>query len=184
MVIAGFLVSGLESSRTECSDRTGDNRGGKQRSLFFRRGALVRTKLIKSNQVVVRSEFPGFRSKMAAFVLAVLLTSWVVDMTAAQSIFGRITGTVTDSQGGAVAGVKITIINEETKLERQATTDSNGYYVASDLPVGVYSVIAEQSGFKTFKKTGNDLVAGARMSVDLSLVVGEVSQSVEVAATV
>jgi len=122
--------------------------------------------------------------KTAAFVLAVLLTTGVVDTAAAQSIFGRITGTVTDSQGGAVAGVKITIVNEETKLERQTTTDSNGYYVASDLPVGVYSVIAEQSGFKTLKKTGNDLVAGARMSVDLSLVVGEVSQKVEVAATV
>src|SRR5436309_2563303 len=129
------------------------------------------------------SEFPGFVLNTAAFVLAVLLTTWVVDTAAAQSIFGRITGTVTDAQGGAVAGVKITIVNEETKLERQATTDSNGYYVASDLPVGVYSVIAEQSGFKTLKKTGNDLVAGARMSVDLSLAVGEVSQRVEVAAT-
>ncbi|HYR85551.1 MAG TPA: carboxypeptidase-like regulatory domain-containing protein [Terriglobia bacterium] len=137
----------------------------------------MRTKLSKSNQVVACSAFPGF-------VLAVLLTTGVVDTAAAQSIFGRITGTVTDSQGGAVAGVKIIIVNEETKLERQTTTDSNGYYVASDLPVGVYSVIAEQSGFKTLKKTGNDLVAGARMSVDLSLMVGEVSQKVEVAATV
>src|SRR6266436_4663231 len=150
-----------------CPERTGDNRRGKQRSLFLRRGVLVRTKLMKSNQVVVCNEFPGFVLKTAT----------------AQSIFGRITGTVTDAQGGAVAGVKITIVNEETKLERQATTDSNGYYVASDLPVGVYSVIAEQSGFKTLKKTGNDLVAGARMSVDLSLAVGEVSQRVEVAAT-
>ena len=106
----------------------------------------MRTKVSRPNQVVVSSEFPGFVLKMAAFVLAVLLTTWVVDTATAQSIFGRITGTVTDAQGGAVAGVKITIVNEETKLERQATTDSNGYYVASDLPVGVYSVIAEQSG--------------------------------------
>ncbi len=116
-------------------------------------------------------------------MLAVLLTTWAVNRAAAQGIFGRIAGTITDSQGGVVAGVKITIVNEETKLERQTTADSNGYYVASDLPVGVYSVIAEQSGFKTVKKTGNDLVAGARMNVDLSLVVGEVSQRVEVAAT-
>ncbi len=112
-----------------------------------------------------------------------MLTTWAVNRAAAQGIFGRIAGTITDSQGGVVAGVKITIVNEETKLERQTTADSNGYYVASDLPVGVYSVIAEQSGFKTVKKTGNDLVAGARMNVDLSLVVGEVSQRVEVAAT-
>src|SRR6266852_3768095 len=150
--------------------------------LIFEGGVFVKTKLSKSNQAVRRSEFPRLVLKVAVFALAAVLTL-VVDRTAAQSIFGRIAGTVTDSQGGMVAGAKITIVNEETKLERQTTTDSNGYYVASDLPVGVYSVIAEQSGFKTLKKTGNDLVAGARMSVDLSLVVGEVSQRVEVAAT-
>src|SRR5437899_5288176 len=116
-------------------------------------------------------------------MLAVMLAIYGIGTTSAQSIFGRISGTVTDAQGGAVAGVKITIVNEETKLARQTTTDSNGYYVATDLPVGVYSVTAEQFGFKTSKKTGNDLVAGARMSVDLNLVVGEVSQKVEVAAT-
>jgi len=141
----------------------------------------VKTKLSKSNHAVRRSEFPRLVLKVAVFALAAVLTICATG-TAAQGIFGRISGTVTDAQGGSVAGVKITIVNEETKIERQTTTDSNGYYVASDLPVGVYSVIAEQSGFKTVKKTGNDLVAGARMTVDLSLVVGEVSQRVEVAA--
>jgi hypothetical protein len=141
----------------------------------------VRTKLSESNHVVWGGALPEFVLKAAAFMLAVLLTTGVVDRAAAQSIFGRISGTVTDLQGGVVAAVKITIVNEETKLERQTTTDSNGYYVASDLPVGAYSVIAEQSGFKTLKKTGNDLSAGARLTVDLSLPLGEISQRIEVA---
>jgi hypothetical protein len=114
-------------------------------------------------------------------MLAVLLMTWVFDTATAQSIFGRIAGTVTDSQGGSVAGVRITIVNEETKLERQTTTDSTGYYVASDLPAGAYSVIAEQPGFKTLKKTGNDLSAGARLTVDLTLPIGEITQKIEVA---
>ena len=141
----------------------------------------MRTKLSKSNQVVWGGEFPGWLYKTAAFMLAVLLMTWIVDTAAAQSIFGRIAGTVTDSQGGSVAGVRITIVDEETKLERQTTTDSNGYYVASDLPVGAYSVIAERSGFKTLKITGNDLVAGARLTVDLTLTIGEMSEKIEVA---
>ena len=148
---------------------------------YFEGGVPVRTKVSKSNQVVWNGAFRSIALKTAAFTLAVLLTAWVVDTAAAQSIFGRIAGTVTDSQGGVVAGVKITIVNEETRLERQATTDSNGYYVASDLPVGVYSVIAQQSGFKTLKMTGNDLVAGGRLTVDLSLTIGEMSQKIEVA---
>src|SRR5882672_3625319 len=104
--------------------------GGKKRDFyFFEGGVLVRTKLSKSNQVVWGGEFPGWVLKTAAVMLAVLLTTWVVDTAAAQSIFGRIAGTVTDSQGGAIAGVRITIVNEETKLERQTTTDPSGYYV-------------------------------------------------------
>ncbi len=143
----------------------------------------MRTKLSESNHVVWGGEFLEFVLKTVVVMFAILSMVWVVDPAAGQNIFGRIAGTVTDSQGGVVTGVKITIVNEETKLERQTTTDSNGYYVASDLPVGAYSVIAEQSGFKTLKKTGNDLVAGSRLTVDLSLVVGEVSQRIEVAAT-
>src|SRR6267143_4590922 len=162
--------------------RSARKNGSKTRSLFFEGGVLVRTKLSKSNRVVWLSEFPKFVLRAAAFMLAVLLTTWAVNRAAAQGIFGRIAGSVTDSQGGAIAGVKITIVNEETRLERQTTTDPNGYYVASDLPVGVYSVIAEQSGFKTVKKTGNDLVAGARLTVDVGLEIGAVSQLVEVAA--
>jgi hypothetical protein len=157
--------------------------GRKKRDLYFLEGGvLVRAKLSKSNHVVSGGEFPGWVYKTAAFLLAVFLMTWIVDTAAAQSIFGRIAGTVTDSQGGAIAAVKITIVNEETKLERQTTTDPGGYYVASDLPVGVYSVIAEQSGFKTVKKTGNDLVAGARLTVDVGLEIGAMSQQVEVAA--
>src|SRR5947207_9096327 len=161
----------------------GHNRGGKGRFFIFERDVLVSTKLSKLAQLVRGSEVPKFVLKTTVFALAALVAACLVGTATAQSIFGRISGTVTDAQGGAVAGVKITIVNEETKLERQTTTDSNGYYVATDLPVGVYSVTAEQSGFKTIKKTGNDLVAGARMTVDLNLVVGEISQKVEVAAT-
>src|SRR6266480_78547 len=128
-------------------------------SIFSRGGVLVRTKLSGSNHDVWDGEFLKLVLKTVWLMFAVLWTVWIVDTAAAQSIFGRIAGTVTDSQGGSVAGVKITIVNEETKLERRTTTDLNGYFVASDLPVGVYSVIAEQSGFKTLKKTGNDLVA-------------------------
>src|SRR5216683_2723852 len=152
-----FLESEGVSMKIELSESRGVVRGGKQ----FNRHSWMSVK---------------------AVVAAVLWTIFGVTAVA-QGIFGRISGTVTDSQGAVVAGVRIRIVNEATKLERATTTDANGYYVASDLPVGVYSVFAEQFGFKTVQKTGNDLVAGARMSVDLSLVVGEVSQRVEVAAT-
>jgi hypothetical protein len=143
----------------------------------------MKIKLAKSTEVVWGVEqFFGFVSPKLMLAAAVLLLIMFAEAAVGQSIFGRISGTVTDTQGGAVAGVKITIVNEDTRLERGTTTDANGYYVASDLPVGVYSVIGEQAGFKSVKKTGNDLVAGARLTVDLSLQIGSISQQVEVAA--
>src|ERR1700722_3166300 len=78
----------------------------------------------------------------------------------AQDIFGRISGTVTDSSGGTVAGAKVTISNEATLIAREITADKNGYFAADQLPAGIYSVSGEQSGFKITTKKGNMLAGG------------------------
>src|SRR5215831_10483130 len=56
----------------------------------------------------------------------------------AQTITGRISGTVTDSNGSAIPGVTVKIINEATQQIRNVTADPNGFYVATNLPVGNY----------------------------------------------
>jgi hypothetical protein len=137
--------------------------------------------------------FPEIRTNMAPFCLVVfrmlallfaaLLSTSAVESAAAQDIFGRISGTVTDSTGAVIPSAKITITNEETKLIRTVTVDDKGYYVAPELPVGSYSVTAEHQGFKTTTKAGNDLIAGARMTVDLTLQIGAVTETVEVHTT-
>ena len=104
------------------------------------------------------------------------------EFVAAQDIFGSILGTVTDSSGGTVPNAKITISNEATRVARALTADKNGYFVANDLAVGTYTVAAEQKGFKTTAKTGNVLVAGGRLTVDLRLEVGAVTETVNVKA--
>jgi len=109
-----------------------------------------------------------------------LLAPFMVNLAGAQDIFGRISGTVSDTTGAVIPGAKVTITNEETKLARTVTSDSRGFYVAPELAVGVYSVSAEVKGFKTTTKSGNDLVAGAHMTVDVTLQVGAVTESVEV----
>jgi hypothetical protein len=105
------------------------------------------------------------------------------EFVAAQDIFGRISGTVTDSSGAVVADAKITITNEATLISRSVTADKNGYFAADDLPAGTYSVTGEQNGFKKTTKEGNALTAGGRLTVDLSLVVGVVTETVTVTAS-
>lgn len=121
--------------------------------------------------------------RTSAFLAVVLLLSLTVQLAGAQGIFGRISGTVTDQTGAVVPFAKVTITNQETKLARTFKTDDKGFYVAPELQVGTYSVTAEERGFKTVTKAGNDLVAGARLTVDLALQLGDVAEKIEVTAT-
>jgi len=63
--------------------------------------------------------------------IAMALLSAAADVAVAQDIFGRISGTVTDSSGAYVAGAKVTIVNEATQVTRETAADKNGYFVAS-----------------------------------------------------
>jgi len=62
------------------------------------------------------------------------------------------------------------------------TADDSGFYVATNLPIGNYTVTAEHAGFKMGQKTGNALIADGRLSVDFELEPGAVSERVTVTA--
>jgi Carboxypeptidase regulatory-like domain/TonB-dependent Receptor Plug Domain len=122
------------------------------------------------------------------FKLCLLLLSLTLQLAIgvqildAQDVFGRISGTVTDPSGAVVAKAKVTITNEATKVKAASETDESGFYVAPNLIVGSYSVTIEQKGFKTSTKTGNVLVAGGRLTVDLTLALGTADETVTVEA--
>jgi carboxypeptidase family protein len=100
----------------------------------------------------------------------------------AQSIVGRISGTITDTSGGAIQKATITVTNDATGLPRTTTTDDSGFYVVTNLQPGNYTVSAEQQGFKKSVKTGYTLVADGRLTIDITLEPGAVSESVTVTA--
>jgi carboxypeptidase family protein len=98
----------------------------------------------------------------------------------AQDIVGRISGTVTDKQRAAITGASVTISNDATGAFRALKTNGSGFYVADNLPVGRYTVTVESAGFKKISVAGNDLTAGGRLTVDVTMEVGAVTQTVEV----
>jgi hypothetical protein len=97
-----------------------------------------------------------------------------------QTSFGRISGSVTDPTGAAVAGAQVVITNTETKQSRTVVTDNAGFYVATNLPIGPYSVGVEQQGFKRQERSGFALVADGRVTANFHLELGDVTQNVEV----
>jgi hypothetical protein len=114
--------------------------------------------------------------------LAAIRFSFAVVPVAAQTTFGRISGTVTDQTNAAIPGVKVMVRNTDTHDTRTVTTDANGYYVAPELAIGTYSVSVAQSGFKSSEQSGINLSADSRLTVDFHMQVGEVRESVEVVA--
>ncbi|HZT29771.1 MAG TPA: TonB-dependent receptor [Bryobacteraceae bacterium] len=111
---------------------------------------------------------------------AALLLPWVMP---AQSTFGTILGTVTDRTGAVVPGARIVITNQGENIPRKTVTDAQGNYEALNLKAGRYSVAAEAAGFKAFRATDLELAARQTMRVNVTLEVGQVSETVNVEAT-
>src|SRR5437762_14059389 len=97
-----------------------------------------------------------------------------------QTIFGRISGTVKDSAGAAIPNATVTVTNLANNLVRTVTTDGDGFYTVTNLPAGNYSVEAETHGFKKAENSNIAVVADARLTVDLSLEPGQVTETVQV----
>src|SRR5215831_4307173 len=119
--------------------------------------------------------------RLINYVLALLLCAASLPLNA-QTSFGRISGTVTDPSGAAIPGATITVRNTETQNTRTVEADANGLYVLTNLPIGPYALQASQKGFQNKQVSGINMVADGRLTVDFSLQIGDVNQTVEVVA--
>src|SRR5580693_1097216 len=101
----------------------------------------------------------------------------------AQEVSGSISGTVVDATGASVNGAKVTLTNTDREyVERTVTTNKAGFYTATSLPLGTYSVTFAIKGFKTSSVTGIVLNASDDLKVDQKLVVGAPTETVTVVA--
>src|SRR5437667_64029 len=101
----------------------------------------------------------------------------------AQFDSGQISGFVRDAQQAAIPGATVTVTNQGNGDHRSSVTNAAGFFVFPDLPVGIYSVTVELSGFKKFVQTDLRLSAASQMAVDGVLEVGSLAETVEVRAS-
>ena len=113
---------------------------------------------------------------------ALLLSALAGSALQAQTSFGRIAGSVTDSTGASIPGASIKFTNTETQTSRTVDTDGNGFYNVTNLPIGPYLIEASQKGFQSKQLSGINVVADGRLTANFKLAVGDISQSVEVVA--
>ena len=94
----------------------------------------------------------------------------------------QITGVVADSQGAVLPGVDVTAVQTDTGFKRSTVTDTSGSYTLTNLPLGPYRVEATLSGFRAFVRTGLVLQVNANPVVNITLALGDLSETISVQA--
>src|SRR5271165_4120636 len=96
---------------------------------------------------------------------------------------GEITGHVTDPSSAAIPGVTITLTNVSTNGTRTTVTTDAGDYTFPSVPPGFYNVRAEHGGFKAVKSNNLEVQVQQTVRLDLTLQVGQVTESIDVSAS-
>ena len=123
-----------------------------------------------------------YKNWVRGFMAAVLLVS-AMGLARAQEVTGSISGTVTDPSGAAIKGATVKLINTDRNATiRTVTTNSAGFYTATSLPLGTYTVEVGDAGFKTDSLTGLILHVDDKLTINRKLVIGSSQQSVTVEA--
>lgn len=121
------------------------------------------------------------RFRWVVFFISVLIASVLPGIVHAQAV-ATISGTVTDSSGGALVNASVVAQNQDTGFQRPITTDVQGHYVAPLLPIGKYTVSVNANGFQKAATKDISIEVGQNVVADFTLNVSSVATQVEVVA--
>jgi hypothetical protein len=129
---------------------------------------------------------PRFERRNVAIMLRYLSLFSLILLGCVASIaqvdMGSITGTVKDAKGSVLPGVKVTLTNQGTGQSLSETTGSVGEYTFSPVRIGQYSIAAEMGGFQKVQQNNVTVDVQQKVQVDLSMSVGQASETVTVDA--
>jgi Carboxypeptidase regulatory-like domain/TonB-dependent Receptor Plug Domain len=118
---------------------------------------------------------------IACSTLFLLLTCSLVALGQSQTS-GRIVGTISDEKGASIPGCEVTVTNKATGEARTVSADDSGHYLIPFLPPGNYTVVASANGFKKGVADEIKVALTETSTVDMSLVVGAVTETVTISA--
>ena len=98
----------------------------------------------------------------------------------AQVAGATLSGAVTDASGAVIPNCQMSVKNVATGVTRSVATDGDGFYTVPNLLPGTYDVTVTAPGFKTAVRSGITLTVGAQQLLNISLQVGQATQTVEV----
>src|SRR5437016_5064330 len=112
------------------------------------------------------------------FVVCMALFLGASSAAAQTASSGSITGLVTDERNAAVPGADVTLLDPATKSSQTTVTNDSGRYHFVNVAPGTYNVTISKSGFKVAKFTEEKVSLGLVLTVNATLEVGSVSETV------
>src|SRR5688572_25486009 len=124
------------------------------------------------------------RTTMRKPILAfLLLISCLFAVASGQGTTSRVTGTVLDEKGSVVPGALVTLTNDATKVSLTTQTGESGSYVFDSIQAGLYTVSVEKQGFKKAVSVGNTANINQPVTVDFTLEVGGLAETVQIVSS-
>lgn len=123
----------------------------------------------------------SFLSSMTAAALAAVLVILSAAGIAAQSSTGSLRGQVKDAQG-VIPGATVAIVNDANGVARETVTNESGEYSFPALEPAAYTVRVGVPGFRTFERKGVRVSTQAALSLDVTLEVGSLEETITVTA--
>ncbi|MCL5744315.1 MAG: carboxypeptidase regulatory-like domain-containing protein, partial [Acidobacteria bacterium] len=120
---------------------------------------------------------------MPRYILGVVLACLLAAELHAQTSTATLQGFVRDPSGAGIPEAKVNIRNIRTGVVRELRTSAEGRYVEPFLLPGDYEITVEKTGFRRFTQSGIKLDVQQNLSLNVELVLGEVSTAVEVTGT-
>ena len=121
-------------------------------------------------------------TKRILFVVAAFFAALCFSSASYGQAIGSFSGTVTDKSGSAIIGATITVTSQGTGVARDTKTDETGHYIINYLPVGMYTIHVEFTGFQPTESKDQKLQVDESREVDFALNPASVSSTVEVVA--
>jgi hypothetical protein len=129
-----------------------------------------------------RSQGTALSKRSTVHVLVLLALLLGMAWPASAQSTATLQGTVTDPAGATVPNAKVVAINEATGVQSETVSDSAGAYLFPSLSIGVYKLEVTASGFQKVVLTGLKLDVATTVTNNVSLTLGQSSQTVEVVA--
>jgi hypothetical protein len=115
-------------------------------------------------------------------VLVLIVFACCPFLSAKAQTTAQVSGSVSDASGAAVPDAQVQITNTDTNGARTVQTGGDGSYDFPNLPIGPYRIEVTKQGFTKYVQAGIVLQVNTNPTVNVTLQVGAVTQTVEVQA--